>query len=77
MSWQCSARRETNSRVGRWDERRDPRAMEAFFTFVDGLLKKKLDRDGEGALMVVVSVVELFCYQCTLGRRLLRNPRKE
>jgi hypothetical protein len=38
----------------------DPRAMEAFFTFVDGLLKKKLDRDGEDALMVVVSVVELL-----------------
>jgi hypothetical protein len=36
----------------------DPRAMEAFFTFVDGLLQKKLDRDGEDALMVVVSVVE-------------------
>ena len=38
----------------------DPRAMEAFFTFVDGLLRKKLDRDGEDALMVVVSVVELL-----------------
>jgi hypothetical protein len=34
--------------------------MEAFFTFVDGLLKKKLDRDGEDALMVVESVVELL-----------------
>jgi hypothetical protein len=40
--------------------RGDPRAMEAFFTFVDGLLTKKLDRDGEDALMVVVSVVELL-----------------
>ena len=38
----------------------DPRAMEAFFTFVDGLLRGKLDRDGEDALMVVVSVVELL-----------------
>src|ERR1700680_1187492 len=38
----------------------DPRAMEAFFTFVDGLLRKKLDRDGEDALMVIVSVVELL-----------------
>ena len=38
----------------------DPRAMEAFFTFVDGLLRKKLNRDGEDALMVVVSVVELL-----------------
>ena len=38
----------------------DPRAMEAFFTFVDGLLRKKLERDGEDALMVIVSVVELL-----------------
>jgi hypothetical protein len=38
----------------------DPRAMEAFFTFVDGLVRRKLDRDGEDALMLVVSVVELL-----------------
>src|ERR1700693_357835 len=36
----------------------DPRAMEAFFTFVDGLLRKKLGRDGEDALMIIVSGVE-------------------
>ena len=36
----------------------DTRAMKAFFTFVDGLLRKKLDRDGEDSLMIVVSVVE-------------------
>ncbi len=38
----------------------DKRAMEAFFTFVDGLRAKKLGKDGERALAVVVSVVELL-----------------
>ena len=38
----------------------DPHAMEAFFSFVDGLLRKKLGRDGQDALMVLVSVVELL-----------------
>jgi hypothetical protein len=38
----------------------DRRAMEAFFTFIRGLRAKKLGKDGEGALAVVVSVVELL-----------------
>ena len=63
----------------------DPRAMEAFFTFVDGLLRKKLDRDGEDALMVVVSVVELllpmhgrlaFAAESEKGVKKAAQPRK-
>jgi hypothetical protein len=63
----------------------DPRAMEAFFTFVDGLLQKKLDRDGEDALMVVVSVVELllpiqarlaFAVESEKGVKKAAQPRK-
>jgi hypothetical protein len=36
------------------------KAMDAFFTFVDGLKAKKLGVDGENALTVIVSVVELL-----------------
>src|ERR1700674_765704 len=63
----------------------DPRAMEAFFTFVDGLLRKKLERDGEDALMVIVSVVELllpmrarlaFAAESEKGVRKPSEPRK-
>jgi hypothetical protein len=63
----------------------DPRAMEAFFTFVDGLLRKKLDTDGEDALMVVVSVVELllplqarsaFAAESEKGVKKPAHPRK-
>ena len=38
----------------------DALAMEAFFTFIDGLKAKKLGKDGEVALTVVASVVELL-----------------
>ena len=38
----------------------DKLAMEAFFTFIDGLKGKKLGKDGESALGVVVTVVELL-----------------
>ena len=38
----------------------DKRAMEAFFTFIDGLKAKKLGKDGDSALTVIVSVVELL-----------------
>lgn len=63
----------------------DPRAIEASFTFVDGLLSKKLDRDGEDALMVVVSVVELllpvharsaFAAESEKGVKMAAHPRK-
>ena len=38
----------------------DKLAMEAFFTLIDGLMAMKLGKDGESALGVVVSVVELL-----------------
>ena len=38
----------------------DRLAMEAFFTFIDGLKAKKLGKDGESALGLVVTVVELL-----------------
>jgi hypothetical protein len=38
----------------------DKRAMDAFFTFIDGLQAKKLRKDGERALTVIVRVVELL-----------------
>jgi hypothetical protein len=38
----------------------DRLAMEAFFTFIDGLKAKKLGKDGESALSVVVTVIELL-----------------
>jgi hypothetical protein len=38
----------------------DERAMDAFFTFIDGLKGKNLGKDGESALTVIVSVVELL-----------------
>ena len=38
----------------------DRLAMEAFFTFIDGLKRKKLEKDGESALSVVVTVIELL-----------------
>ena len=38
----------------------DKLAMDAFCTFIDGLKAKKLGKDGERALAVVVSVVELL-----------------
>ena len=38
----------------------DKLAMEAFFTFIDGLKAKTLGKEGESALGVVVSVVELL-----------------
>ena len=38
----------------------DELAMRAFFTFIDGLKGKQLGKDGERALTVVVSVVELL-----------------
>jgi hypothetical protein len=38
----------------------DPRATAAFFTFVAGLKAKKLGKDGERALTLLVNVVELF-----------------
>ena len=38
----------------------DKLAIEAFLTFIDGLKAKKLGKDGENALTVIVSVVELL-----------------
>ena len=38
----------------------DRLAMEAFFSFIGGLKAKKLGKDGEGALGVIVQVVELL-----------------
>ena len=38
----------------------DKPAMEAFFTFIDGLKAKKLGKEGESALTVVVTIVELL-----------------
>jgi hypothetical protein len=38
----------------------DQRAMDAFFTFIDGLKAKKLGKDGDSALTVIVSVVEVL-----------------
>jgi hypothetical protein len=38
----------------------DKLAMEAFFTFIDGLQRKSLGKDGESAIVVVAGVVELL-----------------
>ena len=38
----------------------DKLAIEAFFTFIDGLRAKKLGKEGERAIAVVASVVELL-----------------
>jgi hypothetical protein len=60
----------------------DKRAMNAFFTFIDGLQAKKLGKDGERALTVVVSVVELLlpmharlAYAAASDRESKKRPR--